>query len=293
MKIKNELYPHRYPTLISKELFEQAQLIMLGWQKQPFQHIAKPFIFRGMIKCADCGCAITPEIQKGHVYYSCTNYKRFHDQRLYVNEKDLLEPIYELLDSIKLSDEKIQALVEDLKIINSAENNFFISTIDNLQQEYNQLETRIDSLTDLQCNGKISEELYLRKIKQYTEQQKNLLEQIDKHDTADKNYYITANTIFFLAQRAREVFDSSEVPEKRQLLNFLLQNCELKGKKLEYQLKSPFDTILLACRCSEMLPFLNVFRTLDWKNIAFQLNLFELDSSKIFSKNLETTIQGT
>lgn len=50
--------------------------------------------------------------------------------------------------------------------------------------------------------------------------------------------------VFSLANRASEIFESSEPEEKRQLLSFLLQNCLLNGRKLEYTLKSPFNTIL-------------------------------------------------
>lgn len=63
---------------------------------------------------------------------------------------------------------------------------------------------------------------------------------------ADESYHITAKTVLSLAQRAAEIFDSSEIPEKRQLLDFVLQNPVVNGKSLEFQLKSPFDTIILA-----------------------------------------------
>ena len=70
---------------------------------------------------------------------------------------------------------------------------------------------------------------------------------------ADEKFYITANIVLNLAQRAYEIFESSEVAEKRQLLNFLLQNLELKGRKLIYKLKTPFDMVLLANKCSSLL----------------------------------------
>ena len=64
MRIKGELYPHKYPPLITKYLFDKAQAVSDGWHKKPFKYAAKPFVFRGMIKCADCGCTITPETSK-------------------------------------------------------------------------------------------------------------------------------------------------------------------------------------------------------------------------------------
>lgn len=98
MKIKGQLYPHRYEPLISKELFDKVQDVMAGYHKKPFKYASKPFIFRGMIKCAECGCTITPEIKKGRlIYYSCTNYKGFHKKRVYVREEELLSPIYALI----------------------------------------------------------------------------------------------------------------------------------------------------------------------------------------------------
>ncbi len=53
MEIKGKLYPHKYPPLISKELFDKVQEVRLGYHKKPFKYAAKPYILRGMIKCAN------------------------------------------------------------------------------------------------------------------------------------------------------------------------------------------------------------------------------------------------
>ena len=66
------------------------------------------------------------------------------------------------------------------------------------------------------------------------------------HTDADYEFHITANTVLNLAKRALEIFESSETEEKRQFLNYLLQNCQLNGKKLEFSLRNPFDAIALA-----------------------------------------------
>ena len=41
------------------------------------------------------------------------------------------------------------------------------------------------------------------------------MDEMSKYDVADKEFYTTANTVLNLAQRARKIFDSSEVNEKR------------------------------------------------------------------------------
>ena len=94
--------------------------------------------------------------------------------------------------------------------------------------------------------------MFNKKLKEYKERQAELEVEMTRYTNADENYYITANTVLNLAKKAYEIFKSSEVSEKRQLLNFLLQNCKLQGKNLSFELKTPFDTVLLANKCSNL-----------------------------------------
>ena len=254
MRIKGKLHPHKYQPLISKALFDEAEKVRISYHKKPFKYASKPFIFRGMIKCADCGCTITPETTKGHIYYSCTNYHRFHKKRIYVKEQELLKPVYEILKNIQLSDDKIKEITEDLRKSNEAKNYFHEQSLRALRKEYDQIEDRISKMFDLRLDdSSITKDMFNKKLKEYKEKQTELNEEIARYDQADENYYITANTVLNLAQKAYEIFQSSEVAEKRQLLNFLLQNPELNGRKLVFKLKTPFDTVLQANECSNWL----------------------------------------
>ena len=91
-------------------------------------------------------------------------------------------------------------------------------------------------------------------LKTLKAEQNDLLGKMQTVSDDDEDYHITLNTILSLAKRAQSIFESSEVMEKRQLLNFVLQNCELNEKNLEYKLKAPFDTVLLSSECSNLLP---------------------------------------
>ena len=254
MRIKGELYPHKYQPLISKSLFDKCQEVMLGYHKKPFKYASKPFVLRGLIKCADCGCTITPETARGHIYYSCTNYRRMHDKRTYVREEDLLVPIYDVLKNIQLSNEKIQEITEDLKKTHEAKTRFHEQSLTTLRKEYDQIENRISRMFDLRLDDQsITKEMFNEKLKEYKEKQAEIREEMGRYDQADEKFYLTANMVLNLAQKAEQIFESSEVREKRQLLNFLLQNIKLQGKKLLFELKTPFDTVLQANKCSTLL----------------------------------------
>jgi site-specific DNA recombinase len=256
MIIKEKIYPHKYEHLISRETFNKCQEVFTGYHKKPFKYASKPFILRGMIKCSDCGCTISPETAKGHIYYSCTNSKKLHDKRAYIREEDLLKPVYEVLEKIQLPDDKIQKITEYLKETNEAKNLFQEKALRSLRKEYDLIEKMINKLFDLNLKNdeSITNDMFSKKLKELKEKQIDIEERMKRHTEADEKFYLTANKVLSLSKRAYEVFESSEVEEKQQLLNFLLQNLKLKDKKLSFELKTPFDTVLQMNECSEMFP---------------------------------------
>jgi len=257
MNYKGNLYPHKYAHLISKELFNLAQRILTGYHKKPFAYASKPYAFRGLIKCADpaCGCTITPETSKGQYrYYSCTNYKRVHEKRIYVKEEDLLSPIREVIAGLQMPDDKIDETVDKLKKINKAKNEFYFDSVAGLRKEHDQIEKRISNSYDLMADGSITKDMFNSKLKEYKEKQSELEAQMALYTNADESFYLNANMLLHAVKKASQVFEGSEPATQRQILNFLLRNLKLDGKKLNFELKTPFDRVLEANRCSNLLP---------------------------------------
>lgn len=95
--------------------------------------------------------------------------------------------------------------------------------------------------------------LSVKKLLQYQTSQKAITKELEKLQTADKNYYMTANTILSLASRAHELFRISKLDQKREILNLVLSNCTINGENLCYDLKKPFDTILECVSCNAWL----------------------------------------
>ena len=61
---------------------------------------------------------------------------------------------------------------------------------------------------------------------------------------AEDNYYITAEYVLKLANKAYELFKSSEVEERRQLIKLTLSNLRVEGKTVRYEAIKPLNTIL-------------------------------------------------
>ncbi len=242
MRTKEGLLPHRYEPIISEGLFFKVQKILNERQKCPTKLKAKEFVFRGLIKCAvsDCGCLYSGERKKEKfVYYSCTNAKRIC-KRIYMTEKKLLEPIYETLDKMKLSEEKANELVDALKKNLNAKSLYQKNETARLRRQYDKLQNKIDGLTGKYAVNEIPKDVYERVLGSTKQEQREIEDELSRHTNADENYHITATRVIDMARRAREIFENSEISEKNEFLRFMFQNLRADGKNLTFTIKSPF-----------------------------------------------------
>ena len=244
-KANNLYYPHRYAHLIDKPLFDKCQDMLHGRRKNPSKQASKPYIFKGLLRCEKCGCLLTPEIKKGKfIYYSCTNYKGLC-KRVYIPEKELLAPVYDVFKALESVPEHIHHdLLEELRKTSETEVEYHKRQIERIQTEYNRTQQRINNLLDMRLDQRITPELYDEKLNELKDTQHRLNIEMEEHTTADHEYHIHVSTVLNLSKRMRIIFESSEVEEKRSLLAFLLQNPTVSGKNLDFTLRNPFDLVL-------------------------------------------------
>ncbi len=275
MLTAGKIYPHKYTPLISKDLFDLCQKRLKGWNKKQFQYAAKSFIFRGLLRCAKCGCTMSPEIKKGrYIYYSCTTARKaICNKKIFVPEEAILKPIYEVLEAYKgIPQETIDEVIDIMATSNVHEIAFNAEATKTLRSEYDAIQVKQNRLTDLLLEGTVATETYEVKLKEFKDRQRDINIQIENHTIADESYHITGATVLRLAKNALDLFKSSEVLEKRAMLNLLLQNSVVNGKNLEFSLRSPFNTIYDIATQSTGRGALDTFRTLDWRKINHDLD---------------------
>lgn len=242
-------YAHRYPRLISKELFDKCQEVRASRNYAPYKTKSKDFLFKGLIKCQNCGCAISFEHKKkpsGKEYNigSCTN-GRHICKRVYVNELDILKPIYEVLDQFESIDEQTQNdLVDELRKSTEDEVVYHKMQINRIRSENDNLLAKQNRLLEAFLDQSITKDIYDKKHQEYQDQIQVLEIELSEHQKADYDYQNTVAVVVSVARRARTIFEnSSEVAEKRKFLSNILQNPILTGKILTFELKNPFDLV--------------------------------------------------
>ncbi|MHB8174921.1 MAG: recombinase family protein, partial [Nitrospirota bacterium] len=98
-------YQGKHESLVSKELFDQANDVLSG--KRQSKRQKRDFPLRGFMTCAVCGCALTATLQKGkYVYYYCTNGKGICEERKkHLTADDAVSLIVPLFEKLQV-DEK-------------------------------------------------------------------------------------------------------------------------------------------------------------------------------------------
>lgn len=238
-------YPHRYECLITKDLFDRCREVREGRSKSRSKQQSRPYILKGLLHCAHCGCTMTPEIKKRRfIYYSCTNAKG-NCKRVYVPEPVLLKPMLALFKEFENVTEEVQErLVSELRQTNESETLFHVKEIARIRIAYDRSQRRQEALVNLLLDAGITQDDYDKKYNDLKEEQYRLNIELEEHTKADHEFHVHVATVLRLSRNMGRIFASSEVSEKRAVLNYLLQNPQVEGKRLRYSLKKPFGAVL-------------------------------------------------
>lgn len=104
--------------------------------------------------------------------------------------------------------------------------------------------------------SRITKDIYDKKHQQYHDQLQLLNIELEEHTKADYDYQTTVASVLSLARRAKAIFDSSEVHEKTELLNYLFQNSTLNERKLDLKLRAPFNLVLELSSSPRLAPLI-------------------------------------
>src|SRR5581483_2858019 len=96
--------------------------------------------------------------------------------------------------------------------------------LNNALAEQKRITKMIDNLYLDKLQGSITESVYTKFFTQFKEQQANIDARLAGLQAAEQDYYITAKYVLDLANRAYDLFKSSEVDERRQLIKLVLSN---------------------------------------------------------------------
>jgi site-specific DNA recombinase len=247
MLCKGRLYPHIYEPIVSRSLWDQVQAVNSARRLSKTKHMGNDYIFKSLV-CAYCGYTISSDRKKNkYTYLKCTEYGGACGA-VRTTEEKLVTQVRSIFDSIQIPRAAIELVVEELQKSHASEQDRYKAAIKRLRSRYDQIDNNIKIMYQDRLHGRITAEQYDDMVANLKREQSDILMQLEDHSEGDKQFLINASYILELANRAGELFESSEVSQKRQLIEMVLSNLKLEGEKLVYNLKAPFDAI---AECSQ------------------------------------------
>ena len=113
---------------------------------------------------------------------------------------------------------------------------------------------------DFFLEDKISEEEHDEKRDRLIKRRGIIMLELEDHNSADDKFTESMINVLNLAANAHKTFNLSKIDKKRQLINLVLSTKILRGRKLEFKLRPPFDQFVKTAKNGE-------WRTLEDSNL--------------------------
>ncbi len=256
-----EIYDGKQEPLIAKELFDRVQEVLKS--KSTPKYNRHFYLFNGLIKCAECGGKITWEKQKGIIYGHCNHYRNC-SQKTWSKEHEVENQVLDVFGNLEIKDIRLTEWVKKaLKESHRDEIEYHSLAVNELNQRYELIQKRLDKLYDDKLDEKINKEFYERKFKEYSAERETILRSIQKHSQANNKYFELGITVYELSQKAREIYLSATLEEKRQLINLVFENLFLNEGRLTFSYSKPFKTLSEAVEITNSSKVLDLVKSSD------------------------------
>jgi len=240
-KYNGELYEAKHEPIITKKLFDAVQSVMADKSK-PKKRSEVEYAFRGLLLCAECGCAITSETQKGHHYYRCTKKREACSQK-YVREEALTEEINDVIQKVSLPPswaENMLAKLEEDREQEAQDGTLFAQ---NLKTEISAIDEKLEKLLDAHLDSVISKEEYASKKQKLLNRKIEISEKLSDFEKKG-NYWLEPMRLFILDSKQAEIIASKEnLPVKRDFLKKIGSNQLLRDRALSVLWQKPWKIL--------------------------------------------------
>lgn len=135
-------------------------------------------------------------------------------------------------------------ITETLNTVHQDKVDFHNREFDKLTREQKTITKMLDNLYLDKLKGSITVRDYDKFFQTLNDQSLDINIRLEQLQEAENNYYITAKYVLDLTNRAYELFVSSEVELKRQLIKLVLSNLRMDGENIVCEVLSPFNLIV-------------------------------------------------
>ena len=230
-RYKGEMYEGTHEPIITKKIFDKCQEVM-HLRGKPKKEEFK-FVFRGLMRCGECGRSITAELQKGHVYYRCT--KRLTNcHQKYVREEALAAQIKSFIQKVSLCDDWTKKILEELEKDKNSGVQSSLPQQQNLEVKVKTIDAKINKLIDVYLEGTLTLEEYQAKKESFISEKKELQESMQDFAAGANNWLEPTKEFVTSLNRARCAIEEGNLESQKEFLEKIGSNFILKERRLNF-----------------------------------------------------------
>jgi len=234
-------YPHNYEPLISRALFNQVQRVRDERKHEMTKYDSKEFTFKKIVKCGDCGRAVSPFRARNTVYLRCANGKCDNPNTA---ESLVYDGVNSDVSYSDIPDKWLDKVIVELRKRHDNQQVYYTQNIEQTRKEYDAIKGKMKTLYEDRLVGRITTDQYDEYVNDLENRQQDLNDRLKMLTSDNKSFQLAASYLLDLAQRAEQLFKESDEALQNKLLEYVLSNIELKDKKLSYMFNEPFRTII-------------------------------------------------
>ena len=241
MLSKGELFEGKHEPIISKRLFDEVQTVMTRKSKAKTPTL-KPYLYRGLFQCGECGCVITTETQKGHNYLRCTKRVAPCTQK-YVREEAISEQVDRMIGKVALEAAIADLMAAELEKERAASAQAEETAAAATKAAIAACERQIDLLLDLRLSEQVSEAEYVQRKHLLVNRKAELRGKLESFGENRRNRFEPAIRFVLEAKHGGELLADGNPEQKRDFLKKIGSNLRVAEKSLALTFKNPWQFV--------------------------------------------------
>jgi site-specific DNA recombinase len=231
IRFNGENYDGKHKPIVSKALFDRCQAVMHRRTK-PRSAKLKPYLYRGIFLCGECGGFMTIETQKGHNYLRCTKKVGPCSQR-YVREEEVSRQVAEYLRLVAVDPDEADGMISALE----AERQDYVAlrqeSINAVRRKINDVNTRLGRLTTAYVAEALSLEEYRNAKNEVVIEKRELEDQLLTLEKKRSSWLEPAIRFVKAAKQAVSLTDDAEPTERLDFLRNVGSNLKISDRQIQ------------------------------------------------------------
>ncbi len=240
---RGKLYKGKFESVVDRDLWEAANQ-QLRRRNRPNTYHKLRLPYRGLVRCAKCGSAVTAEIKKGkYVYLHCTRPETLC-HREFVRKEDFEAQLQEGLGRIHAPDDMALLMQKVLDEADAERTSKVKVDTTALEAKINELKKRLDRLYSDHVDGKIDEAFFLEKWNGWKAELTKAESDIALSAESPKEARKHMRQVIELCNRVKSLFEMGNPDKRSRMARIVLSNLALEGRTLRYDYRFPYNLLV-------------------------------------------------